>query len=157
MLSTSGCIAVMSAPWISIQLSHGLQYFASAFCHLALPENWVLAQLVLLATVQLILRPPGSAMPRERGKPRRGPTWYNHVARQRRLHNLEQAMSIARTQRTTRPHTPMAYVEEEFLEQPIQVPPKSLLYTVLDDYLRPSTSKADSSTKEAMESATCIV
>jgi len=50
----------------------------------------------------------------------------------------------------------MAYIEEEFLEEPIQVPPESLLYTVPDDYLHPSTSKADTCTKAAMESATCV-
>jgi hypothetical protein len=35
----------------------------------------------------------------------------------------------------------MAYVEEKFPEEPIQVPPESLLYTVSDDYLFPSTNK----------------
>jgi hypothetical protein len=51
----------------------------------------------------------------------------------------------------------MAYIEEELLKEPIQVPPKSLLYTVLDDYLRPNTSKVDTSITTTMEGATCIV
>jgi hypothetical protein len=42
-------------------------------------------------------------------------------------------------------------------EEPIQVPPESLLYTVPDDYLRPNTSKVDTGTEETMEGATCIV
>jgi hypothetical protein len=98
MLSTGGSIAVMSSPRLTIQLGHGFQHFASVLCHLALPGNLVLAQLVLLVLVQLVLRPPGSTMrerERERGKPRRGPAWYSHAARQRRLHNLERALSIS--------------------------------------------------------------
>jgi hypothetical protein len=133
---------VMSAPWISIPLSPGLHYFTSELRHLARSENWVIAQWVLLAVIQWILRPPGSAMPRERGKPRRGPAWYSYAARQRRLQNLEWALSIARTQRTARPHTPpMAYVEEEFPEEPIQVPPESLLYTVPTITCTPTPAK----------------
>jgi hypothetical protein len=81
MLSMASIIAVMSAPRLTIQLSHGFQHFASTLYHLALPENLVLAQSILLVLVQLVLRPLGSAMPRERGKPRQGPAWYNHAAR----------------------------------------------------------------------------
>jgi hypothetical protein len=51
----------------------------------------------------------------------------------------------------------MAYVKEEFPEEPIQVPAESLLYTVSVDYLCPNTSKVDTGTEATMEGATCIV
>jgi hypothetical protein len=51
----------------------------------------------------------------------------------------------------------MAFVEEEFSEEPIQVPPESLLYKVLDDYLRPNTSVVVTGTEATMDGATCIV
>jgi hypothetical protein len=66
--------------------------------------------------------------------------------------------SISKTQHTERPGTPpMAYVEEEFLEEPIQFPLKYLLFTVPDDLLFPSTNKASTCTQDAMEGTTCIV
>jgi hypothetical protein len=158
MLSMGGSIAVMSTPRLTIQLGHGISTLHLNTLSPRSAQNLVLAQLVLLVLVQLVLHPPGSAMPRERGKPRRGPTWYSHAARKRCLHNLERALSIARTQRIVWPHTPpMAFVEEEFLEEPIQVPPESLLYTVSDDYLRPNTSVVVTGTEAAMDGATCIV
>jgi hypothetical protein len=46
----------------------------------------------------------------------------------------------------------MAFVEEEFPEEPIQVPLESLLYMVLNDYLHPSTR-----TEATMDGATFIV
>jgi hypothetical protein len=39
------------------------------------------------------------SMPRDRGKPHRGPAWYTMAARQKQLQKLERALSIARTQR----------------------------------------------------------
>jgi di/tripeptidase len=51
----------------------------------------------------------------------------------------------------------MAYVEEEILEEPIQVPPDSLLYMVSDPQDRPSTNIATMDTETTMEGATCIV
>jgi hypothetical protein len=94
-LGTGGSRAVISAPRLTIQLGHGIHHFASVLCLLALLGNLVLVQSVLSGLIRRFLRPPGSTMPRERGKPRRGPAWYSLVARQRRLHNLERALSIA--------------------------------------------------------------
>jgi hypothetical protein len=51
----------------------------------------------------------------------------------------------------------MAFVEEEFLEEPIQVPPKSLLYTISDNYLRSNTSVVVIGTEATMDGATCMV
>jgi hypothetical protein len=51
----------------------------------------------------------------------------------------------------------MAFMEEEFLEEPIQNPPESLIYTVLDDYLCPNTSVVITGAKAAMDGATCMV
>jgi hypothetical protein len=86
------------------------------------------------------------SMPRERGRPRRGPAWYSLAARQRRQQRLERALSIARTQRiqTTRRggmawSPPMAYVEEVTPEEPIQIPPESLLFTVPENWQPPSS------------------
>jgi hypothetical protein len=51
----------------------------------------------------------------------------------------------------------MAYVEEEIPEEPITVPPDSLLYTVLDPQDWPNTSLPATATVEAMEGVTCII
>jgi hypothetical protein len=51
----------------------------------------------------------------------------------------------------------MAYVEEEILEEPIQVPPESLLFTFLDDMQSPSHNPASTSAPTTMEGATCII
>jgi hypothetical protein len=94
-------------------------------------------------------------MPRERGKPRRGPAWYSLAARQRRQQRLERALSMARTQRiqTARREgmawsPPMAYVEEVILEEPIQIPPESLLFTVPENW-QPPSSFPEEDTKSA--------
>jgi hypothetical protein len=93
-----------------------------------------------------------TAMPREHGKPKRGPSWYSYAARQRHIHRLAQASStslICRDREKNLP--PMAIVEEEILEEPIMVPPDSLLYTVLDPHDPPSTSHSAPATTCAME------
>jgi hypothetical protein len=47
---------------------------------------------------------------------------------------LERDLSTAQTQQIKKPTTPpMAFMEEEFLEEPIHVPTESLLYMVSDD------------------------
>jgi hypothetical protein len=98
------------------------------------------------------------SMPREHGKPKRGPSWYFYAARQRRLCKLAQASSTALIQGNKEPNSPpMAYVEEEIPEEPITVPPESLLYTVPDHQDRPNTSLPATTTVEAMEGATCII
>ena len=51
----------------------------------------------------------------------------------------------------------MAYVEEVIPEKPIQVPPKSLLFTVPDDLQFPNHNTASTSAQVAMEGATYIV
>jgi hypothetical protein len=50
----------------------------------------------------------------------------------------------------------MAYIEEEFPEEPIQVPSESLLFTVPDDLQFPNINKASTRTESTMEGATCI-
>jgi hypothetical protein len=50
----------------------------------------------------------------------------------------------------------MAYVKEENLEEPIQVPPESL-FTILDDLQSPIHNPASTSVEVAMEGVTCIV
>jgi hypothetical protein len=153
-----GDCTVLSTPWLILQLSHGIHHFASSFYLFALLGELVL---VLSAFSGLNLRSlwlQGSIMLRERGKPRRGPSWYCYAARQKCLRDLERDLSIARTQQTKKPTMPpMAFVEEEFPEEPIQVPPESLLYTVLDAQDSPNTSIATTDTTTALEGATCIV
>jgi hypothetical protein len=55
---------------------------------------------------------------------------------------MERALSMARTQLARRENVartpPMAYVEEVFPEEPIQVPPEHLLFTVPDNWQPPS-------------------
>jgi hypothetical protein len=51
----------------------------------------------------------------------------------------------------------MAYVEEEFPKEPIQVPPEFLLYMVLDSEDRPNTSTTTTDTMTTIEGTTCIV
>jgi hypothetical protein len=51
----------------------------------------------------------------------------------------------------------MAFVEEEFPEEPIQVPPESLLYTVPDAHDCPNTSVVATDAVVAMDGTTCIV
>jgi hypothetical protein len=51
----------------------------------------------------------------------------------------------------------MAYIEEEILEEPIQVPPESLLFTVSDDWHPPSHNPASTRAPTTMEGATCII
>jgi hypothetical protein len=102
--------------------------------------------------------PSFSVMPREWGKPKRGPSWYCYAARQRCLCELAWASSTALIQRNKEPKMPpMAYVEEEILEEPIMVPPDSLLYMVPDPHDRPNTSLTTMDTVAALEGATCIV
>jgi hypothetical protein len=49
---------------------------------------------------------------------------------------------------------PMAYVEEEIPEEPIPIPQKSLLYTVLDPQDRPNTNFTTMDTEVTMEGDT---
>jgi hypothetical protein len=51
----------------------------------------------------------------------------------------------------------MAYVEEVIMEEPIQVPLKSPLFTVLDNFSFPNHSTMSTSAQDAMEGATYIV
>ena len=51
----------------------------------------------------------------------------------------------------------MAFVEEEFLEEPIQIPLESPLYTVLDAHDSPNTNVAATDAVTAMDGATFIV
>jgi hypothetical protein len=51
----------------------------------------------------------------------------------------------------------MAFVEEEFLEEPIQIPLELPLYTVLDAHDSPNTNVAATYAVTAMDGATFIV
>jgi hypothetical protein len=51
----------------------------------------------------------------------------------------------------------MAFIEEEFPEEPIQVPPENLLYRVLDAHIHPNMSVVVTGTKAVMVGATCII
>jgi hypothetical protein len=149
----------MSAQRLTLPLDVGWHHFSLTLFHSACSAKGTCEQWVFLTVTQRILSPPGLAMPRERGKPR-------HAAQpgivmshdKRRVQQLERALSIAQTQCTERPRTPpMAYVEEVILEEPIQVPSESLLFTVPDDLQLPSHHTMSISTQAAMEGATCII
>jgi len=71
---------VMSTLEISLLPSPGWNYFAFELRHLACSKNWINVQWALMIVIQWILRPLGSAMPKERGKPRHEPTWYSYAA-----------------------------------------------------------------------------
>jgi hypothetical protein len=51
----------------------------------------------------------------------------------------------------------MAFMEEEFLEEPIHIPPESLLYMVPYGYFLPITNVVVTGTKTTMDGATCMV
>jgi hypothetical protein len=51
----------------------------------------------------------------------------------------------------------MAYFEEEILEEPIQVPPESLLFIVSNDWQPPSHNITRTRSPFSMEGATCII
>jgi hypothetical protein len=151
---TGGGCAVISASRIILQVGHGM--FHLFLCCIGAP----LCSAIRLCAPSFSVFSGllGSVMPRERGKPKRGPSWYCYVARQRRLRELERASSTTLIQRTKEPKTPpMAYVEEEIPEEPILVPPDSLLYMVPDPQDRPNTSLTTMDTEATMEGATCIV
>jgi hypothetical protein len=136
------------------QVGYGL--FIPFHCRICALLCSVVQLCVLFSLV--LFWPSFSAMPRERGKPKRGPSWYCYAARQRRLCELAQASSTTLIQRNKESKTPpMAYVEEEILKEPITVPPDSLLYTVPDLHDRPNTSLPAIDTTTALEGATCIV
>jgi hypothetical protein len=89
-------------------------------------------------------------MPRERGKPRHGSAWYTFAARQKRQQRLERALSMAKTQIARRARIswspPMAFVEEVLPEEPLQIPPEPLLFTVPENW-QPSSSLPGEVTK----------
>jgi hypothetical protein len=66
----------------------------------------------------------------------------NLTLRRKRQQKFEKVLSIARKKEPVRPGrprtTPMAYVEEIVPEEPIQVPPEHLLFTVPDNWDLPT-------------------
>jgi hypothetical protein len=161
-LGMGGSKAVISAPRLTIQLGHGIHHFASVLCLLALLGNLVLVQSVLSGLIHSFLRPPGSTMPeRERERERKSPgeVLPGTVVRQGRdACTIWRGLCPSPGLSELWPHMPpMAFVEEEFPEEPIQVPPESLLYTVLDAHIRPNTSVVVTGTTTTMDGATCIV
>jgi hypothetical protein len=116
------------------------------------------------------LTPP--SCPRERGKPKRGSTYYSFATRQRRLslssptphtslvrHSNPSVMPPpSSTQNRMDEYPPMAYVEEEIPAVLVQIPPTSLLYTVLDPQYLPNTpGQSTLGTDSALELDTCII
>jgi hypothetical protein len=80
------------------------------------------------------------AMPRARGKPRRGAAWYAVESWRKRKEKFEKAMAIAARRRKSRPRTPsMAYVEEVIPEGGLPSPPEHTLFMVPENW-NPSTS-----------------
>jgi len=73
-------------------------------------------------------------MPCEQGKPRKGASWYASTACRKRQQNFERAFSMAQTQLVHKNRRlgmpPMANIEEIIPDEPIQVPPAHLLFTV---------------------------
>jgi len=51
----------------------------------------------------------------------------------------------------------MAFEEEEFPKEPIQVPPDSLLYIVPEAHIHPNTSVVITGKMTSMDGPTCIV
>jgi hypothetical protein len=156
-MGTGGMCKVTSAPLVPLhflRVCYGSSHSAQLL-HLGF------APVILLALRFLKPSPVWfslTAMPWECGKPKRGPSWYSYAARQCRIHRLSQASStslICCDREKNSP--PMAYVEEEIPEEPIMVPPDSLLYTVPDSQDPPSTSHSASATTCAMEGVTCII
>jgi hypothetical protein len=156
---------VMSGLNIILPLRRGWIHLTFALHQPGCSEHWHCIQSAPIALTLLIRTLSDPTMPRERGRPCHGPAWYSFVARQWRVQRLEQALSIARTQRREKPRTsPMAYVEEDIPEEPIQVPPESLLFTVPDNWQPPSHIPASTSAstiiqqaQEAREETTCII
>jgi hypothetical protein len=97
-IGTGGGCAVISASRTILhfyQDGHGLFHSISLL-------HWCSALLNYPALCTLLFSfiwPPGSFMPREQGKPKRGPSWYCYVARQRHLHELAWASSTTLIQR----------------------------------------------------------
>lgn len=101
------------------------------------------------------------AMPRARGKPRRGAAWYTVESRRKRKEHFEKAMAMAARRRKSRPRTPpMAYVEEVIPEGGQPNPPEHTLFMVPENWnprsnfgsdstRPPASSKLDPSTATA--------
>jgi hypothetical protein len=92
------------------------------------------------------------------GKPKRGPSYYNSVARQRRLHRLSWVPStslVCHDRGVEEP--PMAIVEEEILAEPVNILSASLLYTVLDPQDLPLIGYFIPGAVGVSDWATCII
>jgi hypothetical protein len=120
------------------KFGHGITHFDFGPHQPDQSELWCSYNNTIVIVVIVLLIP----MPRERGKPRRGAAWYAFDARRKRQQRFERALSMARTQlvhKVRKPRTPpMAYVEEIFPEEPIQVPPEHLLFIVPDNWNPPT-------------------
>jgi hypothetical protein len=102
-----------------------------------------------------------SAMPRARGKPRRGAAWYTVESRRQRKQNFERVIAMVTRRRKEKPRTPpMAYVEEVILEEGLPSIPEHLLFTVPENWNSPSDFGLDRrpslASNPAGPSATCI-
>jgi len=160
---------------------HHLQQVSNGSCHLDLDRLLIFDTTCASQTIFLhFFQAPHmlgvliacSVMPRERGNPKRGPSYYNFVSMQRRLHLLSQSPStslvfldnslvipppsLALDGVVQEP--PMAIVEEEIPTVPIQIPPASLLYTVPNpQYPPPLTGCSTPGVVVALQWGTCII
>jgi hypothetical protein len=85
-----------------------------------------------------------STMPRARGKPCRGASWYTVESRRQRQKKFEQALAMASIRRRKKPRMPpMAYVEDITLEDAMQSYPKLPLCTVPNNWNPPTDFGSD--------------
>jgi hypothetical protein len=167
--STKGS-ALMAKPVTVTTMFINSHEWNAMYCEVAPPKagilgSWCSINYQALVVILII------HMPRERGRPRRGATWYAFDSRRKRQQKFEKALSIARKQRarkTRKPRTPpMAYVEEIVPEEPFQVPPEHLLFTVPDNWdpptcflvetKPPTITHSHKEGNEDLEQTTCYV
>jgi hypothetical protein len=131
-IGMGGSCAVLSSPQIILQLNHGIHHSTSSLYLFALLGDLTMVLSKFSGLILRLLWPPGSIMPRERERETQAGTLLVLLCCkvEMPIQFGEGFIYIPYTANPTMP--PMAFVEEEIPEEPIQVPPKSLLYTVLD-------------------------
>jgi hypothetical protein len=140
-VSIGNCFIVLVVAQILTQVYLSHSSFSSSGCPLPLPISF---------------STPTFPMPRERGNPKRGPTYYNFVARHHRPgpsiepvpppiaqdHPVGPPLNFSpsSTQNWMEDDQPMAYVEEEIPQDPPLEPTDSFLFSASDILTPPLTS-----------------